>query len=627
MMRKRFFLLSAVALLPSAGLAQLLPEPMPSGLGLSSNGSKLSVIYGTTAGTAAQGNDSRIVNAASTSSVTSAVAGEATRAEGAESTLTTAAAAAQSTANGAGSAASAAQSTANSASTAAAAAQTTANAALPASGGTLTGTIRGGTLSGTNVSAADVTAAGGATAYSPAAKGGHQLNAIDDFGATGNGTTDDTTALQAAFTASASQVVTLPCGVYKTTAPLNVPASGVVRGSTNYAWYYSYGDGPVPASSIKPCVRITPSGSGSWSGATGVINLGGWTHIEDIGIDGGAISTIPLIYDNMPFDEIVHIWTNGGLNSISAAYNASLIAQGLRVRFSNLTNAHSDCLSLMVSADFDVTGNDINGCAGYAINDQTGPGIIANNILQDSSAGGLRLAGIVQGVTVVGNRFDGNYYDGMYFSGFTGNVSVVGNIFRTDGTDGGVQSAHLLFAQNANTGLLTFSGNTYVTNGTYPNYIAAVLQGGTVGPFAFYDKLPAQKLGVFAPTASAALSSLTWSSGTITATTSAAHGMGTSGQVEVTISGAVPSGYNGTSWCTMTGTNTFTCPLATNPGTETAPGTYIAQFTQAVLQPLWLPAPGDMPGPYANDAAAATAGVPVGAVYEDTSGITRKRIN
>jgi len=62
-MRKCFFLLLAAALFPAAGSAQLTPEPMPPGSGLSANGSAISVIYDTTAGTAAQGNDSRIVGA------------------------------------------------------------------------------------------------------------------------------------------------------------------------------------------------------------------------------------------------------------------------------------------------------------------------------------------------------------------------------------------------------------------------------------------------------------------------------------------------------------------------------------------------------------------------------------
>jgi len=51
----------ALALLPVVASAQLVPVPASPGSGLAnSNLGRLSVIFGTTAGTAAQGNDSRM---------------------------------------------------------------------------------------------------------------------------------------------------------------------------------------------------------------------------------------------------------------------------------------------------------------------------------------------------------------------------------------------------------------------------------------------------------------------------------------------------------------------------------------------------------------------------------------
>ena len=73
----------------------------------------------------------------------------------------------------------------------------------------------------------------------------------------------------------------------------------------------------------------------------------------------------------------------------------------------------------------------------------------------------------------------------------------------------------------------------------------------------------------------AALSGITWASGTATATTSAAIGVSTGQTFTTTIAGAVPAGYNGTFIATVTGANTFTYTLTTNPGTETTPGTYM----------------------------------------------------
>ena len=57
-------------------------------------------------------------------------------------------------------------------------------------------------------------------------------------------------------------------------------------------------------------------------------------------------------------------------------------------------------------------------------------------------------------------------------------------------------------------------------------------------------------------------------------TTAAPHGYTTSDVIPLTISGASPTAYNGTFQCTITGASTFTYPLASNPGSETVPGTY-----------------------------------------------------
>jgi len=71
------------------------------------------------------------------------------------------------------------------------------------------------------------------------------------------------------------------------------------------------------------------------------------------------------------------------------------------------------------------------------------------------------------------------------------------------------------------------------------------------------------------------ITSLSWAAGVVTLQTAAAHNIPSSQTVQGTIAGASPSGYDGTFACTATGTNTLTYPLASNPGTETAFGTFI----------------------------------------------------
>ncbi|HEY0181250.1 MAG TPA: hypothetical protein VGC09_00445 [Rhodopila sp.] len=85
-----------------------------------------------------------------------------------------------------------------------------------------------------------------------------------------------------------------------------------------------------------------------------------------------------------------------------------------------------------------------------------------------------------------------------------------------------------------------------------------------------------QRLIPYAPaTAQETISSLAWAAGTVTATTSAAHGYSI-GQ-DVVISSAVPAAYNGSvTILTVPSSTTFTYALAANPGAATAPGVIAA---------------------------------------------------
>lgn len=72
------------------------------------------------------------------------------------------------------------------------------------------------------------------------------------------------------------------------------------------------------------------------------------------------------------------------------------------------------------------------------------------------------------------------------------------------------------------------------------------------------------------------LTSLAWASGVVTGTATAAHGITIGQSFQVTIAGAVPTAYNGLYTATATTTTAFTYALASNPGSETTPGTYTA---------------------------------------------------
>ena len=86
---------------------------------------------------------------------------------------------------------------------------------------------------------------------------------VKDFGATGDGTTDDTVAIQAALTAGAGKSVYFPAGTYITSAGLNV------SGNT-----YVYGDGGTANISVQPSANVETYNQGFVLTASGITIAG-----------------------------------------------------------------------------------------------------------------------------------------------------------------------------------------------------------------------------------------------------------------------------------------------------------------------------------------------------------------
>lgn len=99
---------------------------------------------------------------------------------------------------------------------------------------------------------------------------------------------------------------------------------------------------------------------------------------------------------------------------------------------------------------------------------------------------------------------------------------------------------------------------------------AMISQGGT-NTATGTSTLLTQKSDLTAILAGAkTISSMSYSTGTVSVTTSTAHGF-VDGEVS-TITGVTPSGYNGTYTLTVTGASTFTYSLGSNPGVVTVQG-------------------------------------------------------
>lgn len=82
------------------------------------------------------------------------------------------------------------------------------------------------------------------------------------------------------------------------------------------------------------------------------------------------------------------------------------------------------------------------------------------------------------------------------------------------------------------------------------------------------------------------VSTMTWSStggGTVSVTTSSAHGIPSGETIQAIIAGVTPAGYNGTFAITSTGTTTFTYSLASNPGSVTTQGAITYEDVQELV--------------------------------------------
>ena len=127
------------------------------------------------------------------------------------------------------------------------------------------------------------------------------------------------------------------------------------------------------------------------------------------------------------------------------------------------------------------------------------------------------------------------------------------------------------------TGIVTVNVTTTLapTPATLQRTGAFVSHGGTSLTAGTFQLLTASSDLAAILTAPAANTSLAWSTGTVTVTTTAPHGYTNADIVQFTIAGVTPTAYNGTFTCTITGANTFTYTLVSDPGLETVPGTFV----------------------------------------------------
>jgi len=116
---------------------------------------------------------------------------------------------------------------------------------------------------------------------------------------------------------------------------------------------------------------------------------------------------------------------------------------------------------------------------------------------------------------------------------------------------------------------------------------AFMSHGGTdlaPGNYALLDQLSSLTPLLPSP---AAIASLTWAGGVVSAVTSVPHQLPIGQSIKLAIAGAVPAGYNGYYVCAVTGASTFTYPLIVEPSSTspaTTPGTWVNYSASEITQ-------------------------------------------
>lgn len=364
-----------------------------------------------------------------------------------------------------------------------------------------------------------------------------------DFGAIGDGTTDDTAAINEALTNGGSAIF-LPPGKYRVTSPLTVPANVILYGNDINAYY-----GPTDTPSSEPVTQIVADNSGSgFPAGSAVLTLGQMTVLRGFTVQ--SVTGVDAIVNTGGFVILERVTTRYG------RYGLNQNAIGLQAygcRFSEATSHGAYLQASTTDSTFLLCFFAANGGDGM----QMLVGIkntIAACTFEWNSLYGLEMFNC-SGCAVSANQIDRNSQSGLFIS-LCDALNVTGNVFRRNSAAAAATTTQVQFGNNSSR--LMFSGNNYVS--TYINDNNT----GAIAPLYTY-------------------------------------------QVDVGL--------------------TVTASQFAERSDPSASGTFADTYSAVQMMPQFIISPEATPGPYANDAAAEAAGIPVGADYKNTSGTFNWRVS
>lgn len=296
-----------------------------------------------------------------------------------------------------------------------------------------------------------------------------------DFGAVGDGTTDDTTACQAALTAAktAVGVVCVPRGTYLTTTYLLANGSDVtIYGQGRASIIKTTGNHPIIAAqnasglTIRD-IQLLGDGDDTKTSQRGIEGIGVTdslienVYVKDTGYDG--ILLLRGCSNNRVVNNRVHGCKDDGIN---IGGENTVISRGNVVVGNTVTNCAHTGVHISDGSSFTtVTGNVISECGDAGIDTYqsgafigTGSHVITGNSIRDCTVFGIHIRdsdnNIVSGNRIhggqrslrvtnsEGSRFTGNTLTGASVGGFLddtncASLTVVDNTF--DGSTSNVQ--------------------------------------------------------------------------------------------------------------------------------------------------------------------------------------------
>jgi len=274
---------------------------------------------------------------------------------------------------------------------------------------------------------------------------------VKDFGATGDGTTNDTTAIQAALDAvpAGGGLVFVPRGVYRVLIP-NITVSGTQL--------VGEGDGS--------CLKLVDSPGSVSGGATVLrINRDGVDPIENVRIanlqiDGNksTFGSVSASAEGIDSDNTVNLTIeNCYIHDVNGdAIDCDGNNPGLQIRNNRIKDGNLQALHIYGANDAIVTGNQIENCSNtpdalathpvdfLAFGTNVPDGIIFSNNTIRGCGGGLDVRS-VQGILVEGNAItdtttDISLGDGILVrssgSGINRRIVVRGNYIRNTAANG-----------------------------------------------------------------------------------------------------------------------------------------------------------------------------------------------